>query len=199
MRDSDKVLDEHYASRPATPLPIFNSGTGVLPPLDINFNRIGIVLESANAYLTFAQPLSTADICGVICGWFSKRHVGVYRVTEWDSLPTKEFGRQFTVAMGETEGGWNVHSTYMMRLREYAAATVVKVGEKLEVERKKAVEKRVKLPERKKVMEYAMGEVQCRLMGRIKKMLEEEREKKETEDDVMEAFLVFEEERETGA
>lgn len=68
MRDSRIAADEHYANSPAHPIPLFNSSTTIIDPLDVDFNRIGILLESRDEYLIFVQPLSTTSIEDVRCG-----------------------------------------------------------------------------------------------------------------------------------
>lgn len=122
------------------------------------------------------------------------RRVGVYLVMEWESLPKTECASHFKSVTGETGGGWNVHSTYMMELRKYVAAAVVQTGENLVLERKKAVDKGNKLSDSLAVKAYMVEEVRRKVMWRVQKMLEEEREKKEEADRVMKEFLVSEEE-----
>lgn len=202
IRANDLSLDIFCDDIVATPLPLFNSHTTIIEPLDVDFNRIGIVLESLDAYLIFIHPIdNTTKDKGPLCGWLSKGRIGSYLVMEWESLPKKRIGMTFIAAMGETgetgemRDGWNVHGKWITGLRKYAGDFTMHFGLELELHRRRAMEAGAKLPSRDQVGRFVTERVEKGVSKKVRDLVKARKERTEKEEEesrsAMKEFLDF--------
>jgi hypothetical protein len=148
-----------------------------------DFDRVGIICECKDKYLIIVEVTrdeKDKDEDTIRHGWLEKRHVGMYFISEWESLSTQRIGEHCIVATGSTDGWWHSHSKILMDIRSAVVRRLTS---------------RAKLTE-KLIMAYLNGPVggDIKAVYRAARIREEEVARKA--ESAMNEFTVGEEEQE---